>query len=118
MGVVAEECVGLSQADFDHFVPLNGFVVVRRDDPAERAGSIILVRPDESDRRLEPSHATVVRLGRRERNEKNGREIPHEVAEGDKVVIAKYAGHDIEIFGSGDRYVLVASADVHLIRAG
>lgn len=117
MAVTADSpAQGMSKADFDRFVPLNGFIIVQREDQEPRYGKIILVADREDDRRKHPTPAVVVRLGRPDVDKKRGRPVPRELRPGDRVIIDKYAGYDIEIIESGERYVLVQEPDVLLVR--
>jgi co-chaperonin GroES (HSP10) len=105
----------MSQATFDRFIPLNGNVIVRREKPSDKAGEIILIQENEDDRRKKPTVAHVVRTGRPATCEKSGRQIMLRVKQGDRVVIDSYAGHDLEVEETRERYVLLNETDIHCV---
>lgn len=107
--------MGIRRDDLAALKLLNGFCLLKRDPPEQVAGKIILVDKSADKQRWEPSFATVVRVGMPERHPKTGVLIPLTIKAGDRVVIDKYAGHDVEESETGDRYVIAAEQDVHLI---
>ncbi len=120
--------LGISQADFDNFKPMNGFILVRRDEQERNVGAIVLVEKSDDSLRKDCSWATVIRTGGLERATKvcryepnkqpyaTDRLIPLDVKAGDRVFIDKYAGHDIEIKETGERFVLVGDQEVFIKR--
>ena len=104
--------LGLPKAAFDKFKPLNGFVLVQREPEQTVSGKILLLAKGEDDRRREPSVARVIRTGGLEYETKRGRPIPLQCKAGDRIVIDKWGGHDIEVLETGERYVLVGEPDV------
>ncbi len=74
--------------------PLGDALVVRRLDPPEKIGSIILPQSSKEP----PQRGIVVAAGPGERDV-NGRKIPMDVRSGDHVLFGKFSGKDIELNG-------------------
>ncbi len=77
--------------------PLHDFVIVQRDPPSEKLGSIII--PENAQEKL--TRGTVIGAGRGKVSP-TGRFIETTVKEGDRVVFGKYSGTEIEHHGAPD----------------
>ena len=86
--------------------PLSDRILVRRVDADERVKGGIII-PDTA--KETPQEAEVVAVGPGKRN-KNGDVIAPAVKSGEKILIGKYAGTEIEV--DGDDYVIVNEDDV------
>jgi len=85
-------------------VPLGDKLVVKRVDAAEKTlGGILL--PDAA--RDTPQQGRVLSIGDGKLLP-DGRRVPHEVSEGDRVVFGSYAGSEVSI---DDQELLILSAD-------
>ncbi len=86
--------------------PLSNRILVRRVDADEQVKGGIII-PDTA--RETPQEAEVIAVGPGKRN-KNGDVILPAVKSGEKILIGKYAGTEIEV--EGDDYVIVNEDDV------
>ena len=86
--------------------PLSDRILVRRVDADEQVKGGIII-PDTA--KETPQEAEVVAVGPGKRN-KNGEVIAPAVKSGEKILIGKYAGTEIEV--DGDEYVIVNEDDV------
>ena len=86
--------------------PLSDRILVRRVDAEEQVKGGIII-PDTA--KETPQEAEVVAVGPGKRN-KNGEVIAPAVKSGEKILIGKYAGTEIEV--DGDEYVIVNEDDV------
>ncbi len=86
--------------------PLSDRILVRRVDADEQVKGGIII-PDTA--KETPQEAEVVAVGPGKRN-KNGDVIAPAVKSGEKILIGKYAGTEIEV--DGDDYVIVNEDDV------
>ncbi len=86
--------------------PLSDRILVRRVDADEQVKGGIII-PDTA--REMPQEAEVIAVGPGKRN-KNGDVISPAVKSGEKILIGKYAGTEIEV--EGDDYVIVNEDDV------
>jgi len=86
--------------------PLRDRLLVKRlEEPEQRIGGIIV--PDTA--REKPQHVTVVSAGRG-RLDDDGNTIPLDVKVGDVVLIGKYAGTEIKMYG--EEYLIVREDEV------
>ncbi|MCY3868014.1 MAG: co-chaperone GroES [Gemmatimonadetes bacterium] len=86
--------------------PLSDRILVRRVDADEQVKGGIII-PDTA--KETPQEAEVIAVGPGRRN-KNGDVIAPAVKSGEKILIGKYAGTEIEV--DGDEYVIVNEDDV------
>lgn len=86
--------------------PLSDRILVRRVDADEQVKGGIII-PDTA--KETPQEVEVVAVGPGKRN-KNGDVIAPAVKSGEKILIGKYAGTEIEV--DGDEYVIVNEDDV------
>ena len=86
--------------------PLSDRILVRRVDAEEQVKGGIII-PDTA--KETPQEAEVIAVGPGKRN-KNGDVIAPAVKSGEKILIGKYAGTEIEV--GGDEYVIVNEDDV------
>ncbi len=86
--------------------PLSDRILVRRVDAEEQVKGGIII-PDTA--KETPQEAEVIAVGPGKRN-KNGDVIAPAVKSGEKILIGKYAGTEIEV--DGDEYVIVNEDDV------
>lgn len=86
--------------------PISDRILVRRVDADEQVKGGIII-PDTA--KETPQEAEVVAVGPGKRN-KNGDVIAPAVKSGEKILIGKYAGTEIEV--DGDDYVIVNEDDV------
>jgi len=86
--------------------PLNDRIVVRREKGADRIGNIAL--PDSAVEK--PQRARVIAVGPGRWNIAGTDRVPLDVKEGDTVIFAKWAGHEIE--GMGQDVVCMSEADI------
>ncbi len=91
--------------------PLADRVLVKRLDEAEeqKVGGIII--PDTAKEKPQEAEIVAVGPGRLE----DGKHIPLEVKEGDKVLIGKYSGTEVKI--EGEEYLIMREDDVLAIVA-
>lgn len=89
------------------FIPLDDRLVVLVNDPASQtAGGIII--PDAAQEK--PSQALVVAVGPGHVSEATGERFPLDVEVGDFVVLARYAGVDID--HEGQTFTIISARDV------
>jgi chaperonin GroES len=86
--------------------PLSDRILVRRVDADEQVKGGIII-PDTA--KETPQEAEVIAVGPGKRN-KNGDVITPAVKSGEKILMGKYAGTEIEV--DGDEYVIVNEDDV------
>lgn len=86
--------------------PLSDRILVRRVDADEQVKGGIII-PDTA--KETPQEAEVIAVGPGKQN-KNGDVIAPAVKSGEKILIGKYAGTEIEV--DGDEYVIVNEDDV------
>ena len=91
--------------------PLADRVLVKRLDEAEeqKVGGIII--PDTAKEKPQEAEIVAVGPGRLE----DGKHIPLEVKEGDKVLIGKYSGTEVKI--EGEEYLIMREDDILAIVA-
>ena len=91
--------------------PLADRVLVKRLDEAEeqKVGGIII--PDTAKEKPQEAEIVAVGPGRLE----DGKHVPLEVKEGDKVLIGKYSGTEVKI--EGEEYLIMREDDVLAIVA-
>lgn len=108
---------GMTLADFQKFLPLNGFHIFEREPEPDRSGRIILIRKSADDQRKDVSYARVVKVGKPGRlpKSKSGALEPVSLKVGDRVLLTRYAGYDVEVAETSKRYVVAAEQDVHLV---
>ena len=94
-----------------HIKPLADRVLVKRLDEAEeqKVGGIII--PDTAKEKPQEAEIVAVGPGRLE----DGKHVPLEVKEGDKVLIGKYSGTEVKI--EGEEYLIMREDDVLAIVA-
>lgn len=86
--------------------PLGDRILVQRLEEEEiKKGGIII--PDTA--KEKPMQAKVIAVGTGKKDE-NGKTIPFEVSKGDKILVGKYAGTDIEL--DGKEYLILREEDV------
>ncbi|RMF40668.1 MAG: co-chaperone GroES [Anaerolineae bacterium] len=86
--------------------PLGNRVVIKPiEDEGKTAGGIFL--PDNA--KEKPQKGTVLAVGPGERDD-SGKRIPLDVAEGDTVLFAKYAGTEIKI--DGEKLLIMRESDL------
>ena len=86
--------------------PLGDRLLVKRVAEEEKTkGGIIL--PDSAQEK--PLEANVISLGAGKTN-KDGKDVPFQVTEGDRVLIGKYSGTDVKI--EGEDYLILREEDV------
>lgn len=89
-----------------HYMPLNGYVLLKRAPAEERtAGGILL--PSEAMKR--PEEGIVCRIGTG-RIAGDGSRIPMSVMEGDRVVFAPFTGNPVPRYG--DDYMLIDESQI------
>jgi len=86
--------------------PLNDRVLVRRMDPEEKVKGGIII-PDTA--KEKPLEGKVIAVGAG-RIDDSGKRIPMEVKVGDRVLIGKYAGHEVKI--EDVEHVVVEEKDI------
>ena len=94
-----------------HIKPLADRVLVKRLDEAEeqKVGGIII--PDTAKEKPQEAEIVAVGPGRLE----DGKHVPLEVKEGDKVLIGKYSGTEVKI--EGEEYLIMREDDILAIVA-
>ncbi len=85
--------------------PVNDRVVIARDPAEEKVGSLYLP----ANAQEKPFRGTVVAIGPGKPNDAGGRD-PMQVAVGDRVLIGKYTGTEVEV--SGEAYVVCREDDI------
>lgn len=104
--------MGMNKSDIDVFIPNAGFALFKREPGDTMAGRIHLVDKGDDDRRKEVTVAVVVRLGPEDRVGKKNSAVPWSLKVGDRVMLDAWAGHDIEVAETGERFVLTGENDV------
>lgn len=94
------------------FRPGPGWVLFRREDRQEKVGKIVLAGKSEKDRRYRPTPARVVKVGPPHQID-SGAKVRPCLSAGDRVVLNRFCGHDIEI--GGELLVIATEDDVVLI---
>ncbi len=85
--------------------PLGQRVLVKRlDEEEQSAGGIII--PDTA--KEKPQEAEIVALGYGK--DDDGKEVPFDVAVGDKVLISKYGGTEVKLDGAD--YLIISQSDI------
>ena len=97
----------------DAFRPGPGWVLFEREKRAEAVGKVLLSSKSDKDRRYKPTAARVIKVGPPCQDQRSGVFIKPELSVGDRVVLNRFCGHDIEI--GGKLYVVAAEADVALV---
>ena len=85
--------------------PLNDKIVVKRAEAETQTASGIYL-PDSAAEK--PQHATVIAVGEGKLNDKTGKRVPPQVKKGDKVLLSKWGGTEIEI---KDEELLIVNED-------
>jgi len=89
--------------------PLHDRVLVKRIEEEERtAGGIII--PDTA--KEKPSQGMIVAVGEGKKDE-NGKRIPMDVKEGDRIMFGKYAGTEVKI--DGQEHLILREDDIQAI---
>lgn len=89
--------------------PLHDRVLVKRIEEEERtAGGIII--PDTA--KEKPSQGMIVAIGEGKKDE-NGKRIPMDVKEGDRIMFGKYAGTEVKI--DGQEHLILREDDIQAI---
>lgn len=101
-----------SKLSLNTFKVLDGWVLFEREDAIARVGMIHLVGKSDKDRRYRPTPARVVQVGAPDQNAK-GTFIQPQLKVGDRVVLSRFSGHDIEI--GGRLYVVATEDDVTVV---
>jgi len=96
----------------DSFRPGPGWVLFEREGQAESVGKIVLVKKNDKDRRYRPTPARVIKVGPPHQIDSGAKVLP-ELRPGDRVVLNRFCGHDIEI--GGKTYVVASEEDVALV---
>lgn len=90
--------------------PAQGKILVKREPTPTSYGMVILPPKDANDRRFEASSARIIALGNPD-VDKLGNIKSWSVKVDDRVLITKFAGHDLTIEGD-DSYNLLAEDDI------
>ncbi len=85
--------------------PLGDRILIRRIEEKEKRGSIVI--PDTA--KEKPLQAKVIAVGAGRKTDE-GKVLPLEVKVGDKVLVGKYAGTEVEI--EGEEHVIVREEDL------
>lgn len=96
----------------DQFRPGPGWVLFEREEQVGSIGKIVLVKKNDKDRRYRPTPARVIKVGPPCQIDSGAKVCP-ELSAGDRVILNRFCGHDIEI--GGKTYVVAAEDDVALI---
>lgn len=99
-----------SDTTVENFKPLNGYILIQREEQSTSVGLIKVIPKTDEKVRYEPTFGRVIKLGDIGKTDKKCFPIPFEVEPGDRVLIAKFSGHDIVI--QGVKYVLANQDDV------
>ena len=105
-----ETFVDLDEQALESLHPINGMVLLEREPEDERHGAIVLMPKKDDARRFEASWCRVIRTGTPARTERSGREIAYTVREGDRVIVTRFAGHDLRV--GGKLYVMAQEPDI------
>lgn len=89
--------------------PLHDHLIVDRDPAETRAGSILI--PDKAQQR--PRLATVLAIGPGKKRDDGQRTPLEAVKVGDRVLIDKWAGHEITL--DGEVVVIISASDLHAV---
>lgn len=106
---VSGEWVAPTGAALDNFRVLDGWILFEREDQITKVGKIELVGKSDKDRRYRPTPARVIQVGPADQTSKGGFVKPT-LKVGDRVVLNRFAGHDIEL--GGRLYVVAVEDDV------
>lgn len=104
----------------DSFTPGPGWIVFEREERSDREGTILLAPRSEKDRRYRPTTAIVRKVGAPAQHGKNGVRPAPQLSVGDRVILNRFSGHDVEIggvmyvIGTEDEVVLVIGPDDRL----
>lgn len=104
-----DEVFSVIPCKLSEFRPQPGYALVRRDPRAEKVGGIYLPSKTEEERRKSVLPGRVIKIGGPYKSEKTGAVTPMEMGRGDRVIVRKYAGHDVII--EGQKYVLMQDGD-------
>jgi co-chaperonin GroES (HSP10) len=122
MSVSDDAFATLSPEDLARFKPMNGYVLILRDDRPQTHGRIFLPTKGMNANRYEVTTGVVVRTGGLKLAEKpvsesygrrttsKGTRIALTVREGDRVAINRFAGHDIRC--AGQNYLIATEDDI------
>lgn len=91
--------------------PLHDRVVVRRFEPGDKKGSIII--PDQAKEKSYEGEVVAVGPGRYAHEFGGLKRVPLDVRPGDRVVFGKYSGSEIVI--DGESYLILREEEIHLI---
>lgn len=97
----------------DLFTPLRGWVVFEREERTDREGVVLLAPRSEKDRRYRPTTAIVRKIGAPAQHGKNGVRPAPQLSVGDRVILNRFSGHDVEI--GGVMYVIATEDEVVLV---
>ncbi len=86
--------------------PLHDRVIIKRTEEEERTKGGIII-PDTA--KEKPVEGTVIAVGDGKRTE-DGKKLPLDVKEGDKVLFGKYAGTEIKI--DGEEHLIMKEDDI------
>lgn len=103
-----------SRLSLDTFKVLDGWALFEREDAISQVGLIHLVGRSDKERRYRPTPARVVQVGAPDQNAR-GVFVQPQLKVGDRVVLSRFSGHDIEI--GGRLYVVATEDDVTVVIA-
>ncbi len=87
-------------------VPIGDHLVVKIEETEEKTKSGIVL-PDTAKEKPQKGEVIAVGSGR---VLENGKKVPLEVKEGDKVIFSKYAGTEVKL--EGQKYLILSESDV------
>jgi chaperonin GroES len=88
-----------------HFTPLYDRILVKRQEPEEKAGRIII--PDTA--KEKPMEGTVISVGAGQRSEQ-GQTLPMAVKPGDRVLFGKWSGSEVKF--DGEEFIIMKESDI------
>ena len=95
------------------FRPGPGWVLFEREERPEAHGKVHLPSKSDKDRRYKPTTARVIKVGPPCQDQRSGAFVKPELSAGERVVLSRFCGHDIEI--GGKLYVVASENDVALV---
>lgn len=97
----------------EKFTPGPGWVLFEREAQDRTVGKIHLVAKSDKDRRYRPTVARVVKVGPPMTHQKSGVRIDSQLIGGERVIINRFCGHDLEI--GGKLYVVATEDEIVLV---
>jgi len=88
-----------------HFKPLYDRVLVKREEPEEKAGRIII--PDTA--KEKPMEGTVIAVGAGSRNDQ-GQTLAMSVKPGDRILFGKWSGSEVKF--EGEEFIIMKESDI------